>query len=261
MACVVRAEDADKFLALADKENLMATKVAVVTADPRLVMHWRKKKIVDLSREFLNSNGAAKYITVNVEAPEKVGCCGCGCEKSMKERFMDTMTSLNVASQKGLMERFDCTIGSGTVLMPHGGKNQLTPSQVMAAKVSLEKGNTNTVSLMSWGFNPNLSEKSPYHGAMSAVIESVAKIVAAGGSRSKCWLSFQEYFEKVGNNPSKWGKPFSALLGGLKAQLELGVGAIGGKDSMSGNFEELHVPPTLISFAAAVTKLQNVVSN
>ena len=260
MACVVRAEDADKFLALADKENLMATKVAVVTEDPRLVMYWRKKKIVDLSRAFLNSNGAAKYIDVNVAAPAKAGCCGLR-ELPMKERFMKTLSSLNVCSQKGLMERFDCTIGSGTVLMPHGGKNQLTPSQVMAAKVSLEKGNTNTVSLMSWGFNPNLSEQSPYHGAMCAVIESVAKIIAAGGSRSKCWLSFQEYFEKVGNDPSKWGKPFSALLGGLKAQLELGVGAIGGKDSMSGNFEELHVPPTLVSFAAAVTKLQNVVSN
>ena len=262
MACVVRKEDVDKFLELADKENLLATPVAVVTEEPRLVMHWRDKKIVDLSRAFLNSNGAAKYIDVNVSAPKKVGCCGCHCgEKSMKEKFMDTLSSLNVCSQKGLMERFDCTIGSGTVLMPHGGKNQLTPSQAMAAKISMEKGNTNTVSLMSWGFNPNLSEKSPYHGAMSAVIESVAKLIAAGGSRSKCWLSFQEYFEKVGNDPSKWGKPFSALLGGLKAQLELGVGAIGGKDSMSGNFEELHVPPTLVSFAAGVTKLQNVVSN
>ena len=261
MAVVVSAADVDKFLQMADKENLMATPVAVVTAESRLVMYWRGKQIVDLSRAFLNSNGAAKYIDVTVNAPAKTECgCHCG-EKSIKDRFMDTLSSLNVCSQKGLMERFDCTIGSGTILMPYGGKNQLTPSQVMAAKISLEKGNTNTVSLMSWGFNPKLSEQSPYHGAMCAVIESVAKIIAAGGSRSKCWLSFQEYFEKVGSDPSKWGKPFSALLGGLKAQLELGVGAIGGKDSMSGNFEQLHVPPTLVSFAAAVTKLQNIVSN
>ncbi len=260
MAVVVASKDVDRFLAMADKENLMATPVATVTEEPRLVMFWREKKIVDLSRAFLNSNGALKFTDVSVSAPKQKAPHETA-NKSMKENFLDLMSSLNVCSQKGLMERFDCTIGSGTVLMPYGGKNQLTPSQVMAAKVSLEKGNTNTCSLMSWGFNPELSAYSPFHGAMCAVIESVAKIIAAGGSRSKCWLSFQEYFEKIGTDPEKWGKPFSALLGALKAQLELGVGAIGGKDSMSGSFEEIHVPPTLISFAAAVTKLQNIVSD
>jgi len=261
MAVVVAKENVDKFLALADKENLQATPVARVTAEPRLVMTWRGKTIVDLSRAFLNSNGAAKYMDVSVETPAVSACCGHSQkDKSMKERFTQLLSSLNVCSQKGLGERFDSTIGAATVLMPYGGKNQLTPSQVMAAKISLEKGNTNTVSLMSWGFDPQLSEQSPYAGALCAVVESVAKIIAAGGSRQKCWLSFQEYFEKLGNDPRKWGKPFAALLGGLKAQLELGVGAIGGKDSMSGSFEDIHVPPTLISFAAAVTKLQNIVS-
>ncbi len=260
MAVVVAAGDVDRFMKLADKENLLCTPVAVVTEAPRLVMHWQEKKIVDLSRAFLNSNGALKFTNVSVAAPVARTCQGSG-SATMEQRFTNLLSSLNVCSQKGLSERFDSTIGSGTILMPHGGKNQLTPSQVMAAKISLEKGNTNTCSLMSWGFDPRLSSYSPFHGAMCAVVESVAKIIAAGGSRSKCWLSFQEYFEKVGTDPQKWGKPFAALLGGLKAQLELGVGAIGGKDSMSGSFEDLHVPPTLISFAAAVANINNIVSN
>lgn len=257
MAVVVRKEDADKFIAEAAKENLEATLVAVVTEEPRLKMTWNGNVIVDLSREFLNSNGAEKHTTVSVPVPVT---------KQLKT-YSDTadsweqlMTNLNVCSQKGLVEYFDSTIGAGTVLMPFGGKYQLTPTQAMAAKIPVLKGETDTCSIMGWGFNPYVTDRSPYHGAMFAVIESIAKLVAAGGSYKKCWLTFQEYFERTQNNPTRWGKPFAALLGAFKAQLELGCGAIGGKDSMSGTFENIDVPATLVSFAAGVASAKNVIS-
>lgn len=257
MAVVVRKEDADKFIAEAAKENLEATLVAVVTEEPRLKMTWNGNVIVDLSREFLNSNGAEKHTTVSVPVPVT---------KQLKT-YSDTadsweqlMTNLNVCSQKGLVEYFDSTIGAGTVLMPFGGKYQLTPTQAMAAKIPVLKGETDTCSIMGWGFNPYVTDRSPYHGAMFAVIESIAKLVAAGGSYKKCWLTFQEYFERTQNNPTRWGKPFAALLGAFKAQLELGCGAIGGKDSMSGTFENIDVPATLVSFAAGVVSAKNVIS-
>ncbi len=257
MAVVVRKTDADKFIAEAAKENLEATLVAVVTAEPRLKMKWNDKIIVDLSREFLNSNGAEKHTTVAVPLPVT---------KQIKtysdtlESWEQLMTNLNVCSQKGLVERFDSTIGAGTVLMPYGGAYQLTPTQAMAAKIPVLKGETDTCSVMGWGFNPYVSDRSPYHGAMFAVIESIAKVVAAGGSYKHCWLTFQEYFERTQNNPTRWGKPFSALLGAFKAQLELGCGSIGGKDSMSGTFENIDVPATLVSFAVSTASAKKIIS-
>ena len=257
MAVVVRKEDKDRFIAEAEKENLEATMVAIVTEEPRLKMTWNGKIIVDLSREFLNSNGADKHTTVTVHVPIT----------SQIKTYSDTpdgweqlMSNLNVCSQKGLAERFDSTIGAGTVLMPYGGKYQLTPTQAMAAKIPVLKGETDTCSIMGWGFNPYITDKSPYHGAMFAVIESIAKVVAAGGSYKKCWLTFQEYFERTQNNPTRWGKPFAALLGAFKAQLELGCGAIGGKDSMSGTFENIDVPATLVSFAVSTASAKKIIS-
>ena len=260
MAVVVRAEDAPRFLEAADRENLQATVVATVTESPRLVMHWRDKVIVDLSREFLGSNGAPKFTHIVAEAPAKSEGHPAHNPVSFQEQVERLMSRLNTCCQKGLSDRFDSTIGAGTVLMPYGGKTQMTPAQAMAAKIPLVKGETNTVSLMAWGFDPMISSRSPFHGAQMAVIESIAKIIAAGGSRSKCWLSFQEYFEKIGSDPKRWGKPFQALLGALRAQLELGCAAIGGKDSMSGSFEDIDVPPTLVSFAVSVAKNQNICS-
>ena len=261
MAVVVAKEDAQKFLEAADRENLMATVVAKVTEQPRLVMFWRGKRIVDLSREFLGSNGAAKYTKVIAKAPaQKAHCCK-NKDLSVKEKFETIMADLNVCSQRGLSDRFDSTIGANTVVMPYGGKTQLTPSQAMVAKIPMLHGETNTCSIMSWGFNPYISDQDQFKGAQLAVVESIAKIIASGGSRSRCWLSFQEYFEKIGTDPEKWGKPFQSLLGGLKAQLELGCAAIGGKDSMSGSFEDIHVPPTLISFAVSTAKVNNVVTD
>ena len=261
MAVVVAKEDAQKFLDAADRENLMATVVAKVTEQPRLVMFWRGKRIVDLSREFLGSNGAAKYTKVIAKAPaQKAHCCK-NKDLSVKEKFETIMADLNVCSQRGLSDRFDSTIGANTVVMPYGGKTQLTPSQAMVAKIPMLHGETNTCSIMSWGFNPYISDQDQFKGAQLAVVESIAKIIASGGSRSRCWLSFQEYFEKIGTDPEKWGKPFQSLLGGLKAQLELGGAAIGGKDSMSGSFEDIHVPPTLISFAVSTAKVNNVVTD
>ena len=261
MAVVVAKENVEKFMQAADRENLMATAVAEVTEDPRLVMFWREKKIVDLSRAFLNSNGAPKYTKVIAKAPaEKEKCCCKNKGLSVKEKFEKIMGELNVASQKGLSDRFDSTIGANTVMMPYGGKTQLTPAQAMVAKIPVRFGETNTCSVMAWGFNPYISEENQFRGAQLAVIESIAKLIAVGGTRHKCWLSFQEYFEKIGTDPEKWGKPFQSLLGALKAQLELGCAAIGGKDSMSGSFEDIHVPPTLISFAVSATKAQNIVS-
>ena len=258
MAVVIAKEDTEKFMAEAAKENLEATLVAVVKEEPRLRMNWCGNIIVDLSREFLNSNGAEKHTTVEVGAP-LIGNEDAG--EDTADRWDAMISNLNVCSQKGLVERFDATIGAGTVLMPYGGKYQNTPNQAMAAKIPVLKGETTTASVMGWGYNPYLSSQSPYHGAMSAVVESVAKVVAAGGTYEKCWLTFQEYFERTQNDPERWGKPFAALLGAYKAQCELGCAAIGGKDSMSGTFEEIDVPPTLVSFAVSVANANNIISD
>jgi len=257
MAVVIAPEDVEKFMEEARKENLEATVVADVTEEPRLVMNWNGSTIVDISREFLNSNGAVKYMNVTVEEPVRESKVEV---TDSAETWTEMLSNLNVCSQKGLIEKFDSTIGAGTVLMPFGGVHQLSPSQAMAAKIPVQGGETSTCSIMGWGYNPIISSKSPYHGAMAAVIESVAKIVAAGGSYKKCWLSFQEYFPRLKDDSKRWGMPLSALLGAFKAQLELSCGAIGGKDSMSGTFESIDVPPTLISFAVSVAKAQKIVS-
>ena len=257
MAVVIAPDDKDKFLEEAAKENLEATVVADVVAEPRLKMNWNGNTIVDLSREFLNSNGAPKYTDITVEEPAALDE---GETKDSAEAWSEMLSNLNVCSQKGLIEKFDSTIGAGTVLMPFGGVYQMTPSQAMAAKIPVLDGETNTCSLMGWGFNPDISDKSQYHGAMEAVIESIAKIVAAGGTYKKCWLTFQEYFEHTNEDPKRWGKPMAALLGAFRAQLEMGCGSIGGKDSMSGSFENIDVPPTLVSFAVSTAKADKIVS-
>ena len=257
MAVVVAPEDMEKFIAEAKKENLEATHVADVVEEPRLKMVWNGNVIVDLSRDFLNSNGAVKYTNVTVEEPVIYECEDI---TDNPDTWTELMSNLNVCSQKGLIEKFDSTIGAGTVLMPFGGVYQMSPSQAMAAKIPVLKGETNTCSLMGWGYNPDISEKSPYHGAMLAVVESIAKVVAAGGSYKKCWLTFQEYFERTQNDPKRWGKPMSALLGAFEAQLEMGCGSIGGKDSMSGTFENIDVPPTLVSFAVSTARAGKIVS-
>ena len=259
MAVVVAARDVEKFIAYADEENLDATVVAQVTEEPRLVMTWNDKVIVDLSREFLGSNGASKSAAVHVTAPEAAPQWE---EQPVtEERWIAHLSQLNTCSQKGLVERFDSTIGGGTVTMPFGGAWQLTPTQAMAARIPVLGGRTDTCSLMAWGFDPVVSSRSPYQGAMEAVVESVAKVVAAGGSRRKgCWLTFQEYFERLRTQPERWGKPMAALLGALDAQLGLKCGSIGGKDSMSGSFEEIDVPPTLVSFAVSTAKAGKIVT-
>lgn len=257
MAVVVEKENAQKFIALANKENLEATPVAVVKEEPRLKMVWNGKTICDISREFLNSNGAEKHTDVSVPMPRVDYSTG---RRNTVNDWEELVSDLNICSQKGLIQRFDSTIGAATVLMPFSGRTQQTPVQAMSAKIPVRGNNTNTASVMGWGFNPIISSQSPYHGAMLAVIESIAKVVAAGGSSEKCWLTFQEYFERTQNNPERWGKPFAALLGAYKAQLELGCGAIGGKDSMSGTFEDIDVPPTLVSFAVSTAKAENVIS-
>ncbi len=257
MAVVVEPKDVERFMALADKENLEATVVATVQAQPRLQMHWNGNKIVDISREFLNSNGAEKHIDIAPSAPadftKTVG-------NDFVAEYKKLAGDLNICSKRGLSERFDSTIGAGTVLMPFGGKNQLTPIQAMVHKVSLEKGNTETCSLMAYGYNPFIAEKSPYHSAYLAVVESVSKLIATGAKFEDVYLTFQEYFEKPLKDAKRWGKPMAALLGAFKAQTELGIAAIGGKDSMSGSFEDLDVPPTLVSFAVTCEKLKNIVS-
>ncbi len=257
MAVVVEKENVDAFLALAEKENLEATPVAVVKAEPRLTMKWNGKSIVDISREFLNSNGADKHIVVTSEKPKAY-------DKEIKGTFTDNIKSvasdLNICSKRGLSERFDSTIGAGTVLMPFGGKNQRTPIQAMVQKISIENKHTDDCSLMAWGYNPFITEKSPYHGAYLAVIESVCKLIATGAKFEDIYLTFQEYFEKPGQNGKRWGKPLAALLGAFEAQKNLGIGAIGGKDSMSGSFEDLDVPPTLVSFAVTTEKVKNIIS-
>ena len=258
MAVVVAPADAEEFLKLADSENLQAVPVATVTEEPRLVMNWNGKAIVNISREFLNSNGAEKHITAVVSKPKSY-------EKKINGGFTDNYLALaddlNICSKRGLSEQFDSTIGAGTVLMPFGGKNQLTPIQAMVQKISVEKKHTNDCSLMAWGYNPFITEKSPYHGAYLAVIESVSKLVATGAEFKDVYLTFQEYFERLNKDEKRWGKPLAALLGALKAQTELKTAAIGGKDSMSGSFENLDVPPTLVSFAVTTDKTENIVSN
>ena len=260
MAVVITKENAERFKELAKSENLEATVVAEVTDDRKLKMFWRGKDIVNISRDFLDTNGAKQYTKVYVSEPEtempKADVKG----SDTKEKWLNNLQQLNVACQKGLVERFDSTIGAGSVLMPFGGKNQLTPIEAMAAKVPVLRGETTTATLMSYGYNPEYSKYSPFHGAVYAVVESVAKIVATGGKYSSCRLTFQEYFERLGTDPKRWGKPFSALLGGLYAQMKLGTASIGGKDSMSGTFKDLDVPPTLVSFAVDVTKFDNVIS-
>ena len=258
MSVCVAPEDVDRFLAEADKENLLATVVATVTEQPRLVMTWKGNTIVDLSRDFLSSNGAAKHTSVSVPQAQVDTCIHHFTND--KAGFTALLQDLNVCSQKGLVERFDSTIGAGTVLMPFGGKTQLTETQAMAAKVPVLGGETTTCSIMAYGFNPYISKQSTYHGAMLAVVESVAKLIASGGNRQKCWLSFQEYFERLKTDPVRWGKPMAALLGALDAQMALSCGAIGGKDSMSGTFEDIDVPPTLVSFAICAAKTGQVIS-
>ena len=257
MAVVVEAKDAERFKELADKENLEATIVAKVTADPRLVMVWNGKEIVNISREFLNSNGAEKHIDITPAAPVSY-------EKEIGEDFVASYEALagdlNVCSKRGLSERFDSTIGAGTVLMPFGGKNQITPIQAMANKISVEKGHTDDCSLMAWGYNPMIAEKSPYHSAYLAVVESVSKLIATGAKFEDVYLTFQEYFEKPMRDGKRWGKPMAALLGAFKAQMDLGIAAIGGKDSMSGSFEKIDVPPTLVSFAVTTEKTNTITS-
>ena len=257
MAVVVEKENVDAFLKLANEENLQACPVAKVTELPRLVLNWNGKKIVDISREFLNTNGASKHTDVVAAKPEKFDK---EIEGSFSDNFKAYASDLNICSRRGLSEMFDSTIGAGTVLMPFGGKYQKTPIQAMAQLVSVEKGHTDDCSLMSWGFNPYITSKSPYHGAYLAVVESVCKLVATGAKFEDVYLSFQEYFEKLGSDPKRWGKPFAALLGAFEAQVQLGIGSIGGKDSMSGSFENLDVPPTLVSFAVTTDKVENVVS-
>ena len=257
MAVDVAAEDVDEFLAYAREENLEATVIATVTEDPRMVMTWNGDKIVNLSREFLASNGASKHQTVHVEAQQSYETPWG--EGTLAERMNKLVTDINVASNKGLSERFDSTIGAGTVLMPFGGKRQLTPNMAMVAKLPVF-GETTTASAMAWGFNPYIMSKNQFTGAYLSVVESLAKLVAAGFEHEKAYLSFQEYFEKLRDEPERWGKPTAAVLGALMAQVDLGVGAIGGKDSMSGSFENLDVPPTLISFAVAVGSMKRATS-
>ncbi len=259
MAVVVRPEDAERFIAEANRENLEATVVAVVTDKNRLRMTWRGKTIVDISRDFLNTNGAEKHASVKAPAPaeelfpEKK-------TDDIEKAWLETVADLNVCSQKGLAERFDSSIGASSVLMPFGGKYQLTPAEGMAAKLPLSEGETTTATVMTYGYNPYLTEKSPFHGAMYAVVESIAKLAAMGADYSRARLTFQEYFERLGSDPSRWGKPFAALLGAYTAQIKIGVAAIGGKDSMSGSFGDMDVPPTLVSFAVAVEHAGRILS-
>ncbi len=261
MAVVVAAEDAPAFIEMANVENVEATIVAEVTDSRRLRMFWRGKAIVDLSRDFLDTNGVKQKTTIHVAAPGAFEKCSDGkVDGDLREQWIQTLESLNVCSQKGLVERFDSSIGAGTVLMPFGGEYQATPIQGMVAKIPVLHKETSTGTIMTYGYNPEISSISPFHGAMYAVVESIAKIVAIGGDYRTTRLTFQEYFEKLGQDAAKWGKPFSALLGAYHAQKQLEVAAIGGKDSMSGSFKDLHVPPTLISFAVDPVNVENVIS-
>ena len=258
MAVVVAPEHVDAFLAAASRENLEATLVATVTEEPRMVLRWNGKAIVDLSRTFLASNGADKHTTVSVPALPELSSEFSG--PATEEMLKKMVGSLDCCSQQGLTERFDGSIGASSVLMPFGGRHQSTPAQVMAALLPSGVKDTSTCSVMGYGFNPTLSSQSPYAGAATAVVESVSKLVAAGCDPDKAYLTFQEYFERLRNEPQRWGKPFAALLGAFTAQIGLGVAAIGGKDSMSGSFNELDVPPTLVSFAIAAQNAEKVLT-
>ena len=261
MAVVVDPKDADAFMAYASEENLEATRVAVVTEEPRLVLCWRGKEIVNLSRAFLDTNGAHQETAVAVDIPDRKDTVLTRQEvKDVKEQWMNTLKDLNVCSQKGLVEMFDGSIGAGSVFMPHGGKYQMTETQAMVAKLPVLKGDCDTVTMMSYGFDPYLSTWSPYHGAIYAVTESVAKIVASGGDYSKIRFTFQEYFRRMTEDPHRWSQPFAALLGAYNAQLGFGLPSIGGKDSMSGTFEDIDVPPTLVSFAVDVAKEKDIIT-
>ena len=262
MAVVVAKEDVDKFIELAETENIEATIVAKVVEEPRIKMYWRGKAIVDLSREFLNTNGDVKNAQVKVEKPSEEKSYFKKEEiKDIKTKWEETISDLNCCSQKGLVERFDSTIGANTVFMPFGGKYQLTPTQGMVARIPTLKGYTNTGTIMTFGYNPYIGVWSPFHAAIYAVVESVSKYVAIGGEYKKAYLTLQEYFEKLKDDPVRWGKPFEALLGAYYAQKQLCIGAIGGKDSMSGSYNELDVPPTLVSFCIGDVDTEKVVSN
>ena len=261
MAVVVDPKDVDQFLKYANEENLEAVEVAVVTAEPRLVLIWRDKEIVNISRAFLDTNGAHQETSVAVDIPQKEDKYFTKETGSdVRAKWLDTLADLNCCSQKGLVEMFDSSIGAGSVLMPYGGKYQLTETQTMVAKLPVLKGHTDTVTMMSYGFDPYLSSWSPYHGAVYAVVESIARIVASGGDYRKIRFTFQEYFRRMTEDPSRWSQPFAALLGAYAAQMAFGLPSIGGKDSMSGTFNEIDVPPTLVSFAVDVNTYQNIVS-
>ena len=268
MAVVVDPADVDTFMTYAHEENLEAVVVAVVTESPRLVMHWRGKTIVDISRDFLDTNGAHQEASVKVDIPSSAdsemnarpGVPELSDSEGVRGLWLSTLSDLNVCSQKGLVEMFDSSIGAASVYMPYGGLYQMTETQVMAAKVPVPGGKTNTVTLMSYGFDPNLSSWSPYHGAAWAVTTSMAKIAAAGGDVSKIRFTFQEYFRRMSSDPERWSQPFAALLGAYAAQIGYGLPSIGGKDSMSGTFEHIDVPPTLVSFAVDVAKEQNLIT-
>ena len=262
MAVVVASKDVEQFLAYAKEENLEAVKVAEVTESPRLVLSWRGKEIVNISRAFLNTNGAHQETKVKVEIPAKADSILKEEVEvaDVKEKWLHTLADLNVCSQKGLVEMFDGSIGAGSVFMPHGGKYQMTETQTMIAKLPVLKGKCDTVTMMSYGFDPYLSSWSPYHGAVYAVTESVAKIVAAGGDYSKIRFTFQEYFRRMTEDPSRWSQPFAALLGAYSAQIGFGLPSIGGKDSMSGTFEHIDVPPTLVSFAVDIAKQGDIIT-
>ncbi|MDD7543541.1 MAG: phosphoribosylformylglycinamidine synthase [Peptoniphilaceae bacterium] len=257
MAIVIERDQVDAMIRYANAENVEATLVATVTEKPRLVMHWQGQVIVDISREFLDSNGASKHVDVDVESPKWESQ---PFAKNFSEGMRKVAEDLNTCSKRGLSERFDSTVGAGSILMPFGGRMQRTPIQAMVHQIPLEKGHTDSCSFMAWGYNPKITEQSPYHGAYLAVVESVSKLISTGASFTDVYLSFQEYFERLEKDPKRWGKPLAALLGALDAQLDLEVGAIGGKDSMSGSFEDRHVPPTLVSFAVTTGTADTVCS-
>ena len=270
MAVVVDPKDVEEFMQYAHEENLESTVVATVTEDPRLVMHWRGNKIVDISRDFLDTNGAHQEASVLVDVPNFADSelnvspfapTDVNDSENIRNQWLSTMADLNVCSQRGLVEMFDSSIGAGTVTMPYGGKYQLTETQAMAAKVPVLGANTETVTLMSYGFDPYLSKWSPYHGAVWAVTDSMAKIAATGGDVTKIRFTFQEYFRRMTEDPTRWSQPFAALLGAYAAQIGYGLPSIGGKDSMSGTFEHIDVPPTLVSFAVDVAKEKDIVTS
>ncbi len=258
MAVVVSAADAKRFITLAEEENLQATHVASITREPRLTMRWRGETIVDIPRNFIDSNGARKHASARVDAPARNA--EPRTDEAFQKRFLALVSDLNVCSKQGLSERFDSTVGAYSLFMPFGGVRQKTPAQAMAAKLPLLRGKTDACTAMAWGYDPYLSAGSPYSGGYLAVAHSLCKLAAAGAPLSERYLSFQEYFGKPGTEPARWGKPAAALLGAMQAQLDLGVAAIGGKDSMSGSFESLNVPPTLVSFALAVGSTETVLS-